>query len=751
MSTQGKETSSSVKVLCRFRPLNSSELRNGNKSIVQFHGNDENSVSIQGKVYVFDKVFPPNTTQTQVYDVAAKSIVTDVLNGYNGTIFAYGQTSSGKTHTMEGVIRDDELQGIIPRIVHDIFNHIYEVNGNAEFIIKVSYYEIYMEKVRDLLDITKTNLSVKEDKNRVPYVKGATERFVTSPEEVFDAIEEGKSIRHIAVTNMNEHSSRSHSVFLINVQQECLESHRKLSGKLYLVDLAGSEKVSKTGAEGHVLDEAKNINKSLSALGNVISALADGHKSHIPYRDSKLTRILQESLGGNAKTTIIICCSPAEFNEAETKTTLDFGKRAKTIHNVVTINEDLTADEWKCKYEREKEKVARLRGRLEQLEDELMHWRNGQIVSSQDQIHLNINFLDDSTYSNNSMTESARAVSVCDDTLTDSDYRGSFSASQLDALRAQIEEQDQLIEQAKQDHLALESEINRIQKENEHYKKEIQMVIGNLEDLAERYEEKMTEIEYKNQEITTLTKNLEMHKENCDEDSFTFSRNLQATSTQSLSLSNETLRNLLADITEVAHSLSLESPLHFKQRANPQKLEHEFAKTQYFINQMKQQAKVLLQRCNTLETQFEKSNNKIIERDEELNNAKTLINKYEKRLMTMQILLEKRGLKGGAPFPRPIGDVERRSLKMVKRYHSFDVNPDKIPEEALLYSSLSSDCSELEYSPERKITKKTEGFWQSLIHQFHLPFTIPPLEFHLLLSLAMVLVTHQCPQYLIVC
>lgn len=248
---------------------------------------------------------------------------------------------------MEGVIGDSNKQGIIPRIVNDIFNHIYGMEENLEFHIKVSYFEIYMDKIRDLLDgmlkkfyqieqnfaffnffftVSKVNLSVHEDKNRVPFVKGATERFVSSPEEVFEVIEEGKSNRHIAVTNMNEHSSRSHSVFLINVKQENLENQKKLSGKLYLVDLAGSEKVSKTGAEGTVLDEAKNINKSLSALGNVISALADGNKTHIPYRDSKLTRILQESLGGNARTTIIICCSPASFNESETKSTLDFGK-----------------------------------------------------------------------------------------------------------------------------------------------------------------------------------------------------------------------------------------------------------------------------------------------------------------------------------------------------------------------------------------------------------------------------------------
>lgn len=155
----------------------------------------------QGKVYLFDKVFKPNASQEKVYNEAAKSIVTDVLAGYNGTIFAYGQTSSGKTHTMEGVIGDSVKQGIIPRIVNDIFNHIYAMEENLEFHIKVSYYEIYMDKIRDLLDVSKVNLSVHEDKNRVPYVKGATERFVSSPEDVFEVIEEGKSNRHIAVTS----------------------------------------------------------------------------------------------------------------------------------------------------------------------------------------------------------------------------------------------------------------------------------------------------------------------------------------------------------------------------------------------------------------------------------------------------------------------------------------------------------------------------------------------------------------------
>ncbi|CAB1314513.1 unnamed protein product, partial [Coregonus sp. 'balchen'] len=219
----------------------------------------------KGKSYAFDRVFPTNTTQEQVYNTCAKQI--------------------GKLHDPHGM-------GIIPRIAEDIFNHIFAMDENLEFHIKVSYFEIYMDKIRDLLDVTKTNLAVHEDKNKVPYVK-----------EVMDVIDEGKANRHVAVTNMNEHSSRSHSIFLINIKQEHVETEQKLCGKLYLVDLAGSEKVSKTGAEGSVLDEAKNINKSLSSLGNVISALAEGTKTHVPYRDSKMTRILQDSLGGNCRTT----------------------------------------------------------------------------------------------------------------------------------------------------------------------------------------------------------------------------------------------------------------------------------------------------------------------------------------------------------------------------------------------------------------------------------------------------------------
>ncbi|CAG2054473.1 unnamed protein product [Timema podura] len=527
-------------------------------------------IVFQSKVFLFDKVFKPNATQEKVYNEAAKSIVSDVLSGFNGTIFAYGQTSSGKTHTMEGVIGDTAKQGIIPRIVNDIFNHIYAMEENLEFHIKVSYFEIYMDKIRDLLDVSKVNLSVHEDKNRVPFVKGATERFVSSPEEVFEVIEEGKANRHIAVTNMNEHSSRSHSVFLINVKQENLEIQKKLSGKLYLVDLAGSEKVSKTGAEGTVLDEAKNINKSLSALGNVISALADGNKTHIPYRDSKLTRILQESLGGNARTTIIICCSPASFNESETKSTLEFGKRAKTIKNVVCVNEELTAEEWKRRYEKEKEKVGRLKGKLEKLELELSRWRSGETVSSEEQVNLQEA---DVVTPVAPPVEVPPEVVLCPIPATPGGgiMLGSLSNEerqkleeereslyqQLDEKDEEINQQSQLVEKLKDQMLEQEELIastrrdyEGLQQENQSSKEEVKEVLQALEELAVNYDQKSQEVETKNKEYESLTEEL-MQKQSSLNTTSSELQQLKDMSTHQRKRITEMLTNLLKDLGEI--------------------------------------------------------------------------------------------------------------------------------------------------------------------------------------------------------
>lgn len=256
------------------------------------------------------------SNQKDVYDVAAKPIIDSVLEGFNGTIFAYGQTSSGKTHTMSGPnIEDIELQGIIPRMVRTVFNRIETASEAIEFTVKVSMVEIYCEKIRDLIDVTKDNLKIHEDKNKGVYMANITETYITGESDVYDLMKLGNQNRSVACTQMNAESSRSHSIFILTITQNNSEDLSCKTGKLYLVDLAGSEKISKTGAEGQTLEEAKMINKSLTCLGKVIKALTDKKQTHIPYRESKLTRILSESLGGNSKTCLVITCSPSPYND----------------------------------------------------------------------------------------------------------------------------------------------------------------------------------------------------------------------------------------------------------------------------------------------------------------------------------------------------------------------------------------------------------------------------------------------------
>ena len=249
---------------------------------------------------------------------------------------------------MEGSdIHDPSKKGIIPRTVEALFAGVSEADESIEFCFKASYVEIYCEKVRDLLDNhrVKTNLMIREDKTKGIYIAGVTEEYVTSEDELLGIMSSGAVNRAVAATGMNEGSSRSHSVFSITVSQRDVSTATSKEGKLVLVDLAGSETVRKTNATGQQLEEAKTINKSLSALGQVINALTDEKATHVPYRDSKLTRILQDSLGGNAKTALIINCSPSSFNAVETVSTLRFGTRAKSITNKVIKNETRSVEE----------------------------------------------------------------------------------------------------------------------------------------------------------------------------------------------------------------------------------------------------------------------------------------------------------------------------------------------------------------------------------------------------------------------
>ncbi|KAL7746526.1 hypothetical protein RI367_008176 [Sorochytrium milnesiophthora] len=348
MSSAAAAGGESIKVTLRCRPFNKKEAEAGFTKVVNMDPS-QGSITITNpkneadvKTFTFDAVFDERSEQVPVYDSTARQIVDAVLNGFNGTVFVYGQTGTGKTFSMQGVPDVPELRGIIPNAFNHIFNHIART-PQKQFLVRVSFLEIYNEEIRDLLVPGRKSLELKEHPDTGVYVKDLSASVVKSVEEMDKYMTAGNKCRVVGATNMNEQSSRSHSIFTITIEssEKGIDGEDHIvAGKLHLVDLAGSERQSKTGAQGDRLKEAAKINLSLSALGNCISALVDGKSAHIPYRDSKLTRLLQDSLGGNAKTLMIATMSPASYNYDETISTLRYANRAKNIKNKPKINED---------------------------------------------------------------------------------------------------------------------------------------------------------------------------------------------------------------------------------------------------------------------------------------------------------------------------------------------------------------------------------------------------------------------------
>uniref|UniRef100_A0A7N8XW33 Kinesin-like protein n=1 Tax=Mastacembelus armatus TaxID=205130 RepID=A0A7N8XW33_9TELE len=501
--------------------------------------------------------------------------------------------------------------------------------------------------------VSKTNLSVHEDKNRVPYVKGCTERFVCSPEEVMDTIDEGKSNRHVAVTNMNEHSSRSHSIFLINVKQENTQTEQKLSGKLYLVDLAGSEKVSKTGAEGAVLDEAKNINKSLSSLGNVISALAEG-SAYIPYRDSKMTRILQDSLGGNCRTTIVICCSPSSFNEAETKSTLMFGQRAKTIKNTVTVNIELTAEQWKQKYEREKEKNKTLRNTVTWLENELNRWRSGESVPVEEQFdkekaNAEVLALDNILNDKPASTPNVPGVRLTDvekdkceaelaklyKQLDDKDEEINQQSQLAEKLKQQMLDQEELLASSRRDHENLQAELNRLQAENEASKEEVKEVLQALEELAVNYDQKSQEVEDKTKEFESISEELSQ-KSSILSSLDSELQKLKEMSNHQRKRVTEMMSSLLKDLAEIGIAMGSNDI----KVGGSGLIDEEFTVARLYISKMKSEVKSMVKRCKQLESTQSESNKKMDENEKELAACQLRISQHEAKIKSLTEYLQ---------------------------------------------------------------------------------------------------------------
>ena len=523
---------SNVRVVCRIRPLNKKERARGGYSIVDYSNNyeticierpaTEQDSSHQNKhQFNFDKCFPPEVNQMDVFNVVAAPILEDVFKGYNGTLFVYGQTGSGKTHTMMGPdggkgMEDPEMKGIVPRIVMTIFDAVEQADENLEFMVKVSFLEIYMEKIRDLLDVSKDNLRVREDKTKGVWVEGATEVYVACEDDVMDVLRVGQVHRSVAATNMNAESSRSHSIFIVNITQKNITTGSTKSGNLYLVDLAGSEKISKTGAVGQTLEEAKMINKSLTALGQVINALTDAKAKHVPYRDSKLTRLLQNSLGGNSRTTLCINASPSDYNYGETLSTLRFGQRAKSIQNKAKVNQERSVAELMALLAKAEKEIAILRAYIELLIKELTNVAPGHPIPPMP-----------STGSENEKSEEP-GVKI---SLTSADAEsgaGGVSEGEsenLETLREELEEKLQNLQETMVNSEELQEELAR----------------------AKRNEE---EIQNQNKVLVTKVAELELQKEQ-----FEYENNQKQIAIEEITSEKDILRTELTEMEKSVRSL----------------------------------------------------------------------------------------------------------------------------------------------------------------------------------------------------
>ncbi|XP_039557941.1 centromere-associated protein E [Passer montanus] len=375
LSRAGMADEGAVTVCVRVRPIIARENASGDKVPLYWRSENNTVSDVSGtKIFSYDRVFHSSDNTQQLYDGVAVPIIQSAVRGYNGTIFAYGQTASGKTYTMMG---NEDSVGIIPKAIQHVFKIICEI-PEREFLLRVSYMEIYNETITDLLcdNRKKKPLGIREDVNRNTYVEDLIEEVVVAPEQVMEWIRKGERNRHYGETKMNEHSSRSHTIFrmIIESRERSDPANANCDGAvmvshLNLVDLAGSERASQTGSEGVRLKEGCNINRSLFILGQVIKKLCDDPSGFINYRDSKLTRILKNSLGGNAKTVIICTITPVSFDE--TLSTLQFANTAKGMKNTPKVNEVLDDDALLKRYRKE---ILDLKKQLEE-------------VSSKTQIH----------------------------------------------------------------------------------------------------------------------------------------------------------------------------------------------------------------------------------------------------------------------------------------------------------------------------------------------------------------------------
>nr|CAN79643.1 hypothetical protein VITISV_027461 [Vitis vinifera] len=521
----------SVKVAVHIRPLIGDERLQGCEDCVTVvHGKPQ--VQIGTHSFTFDHVYGNSgSPSSAMFEECIAPLVDGLFQGYNATVLAYGQTGSGKTYTMGTGFKDGCQTGLIPQAMNALFNKIETLKHQSEFQLHVSFIEILKEEVRDLLEsptVSKpeaTNghaariavpgrppIQIRETSNGVITLAGSTEVSVSTLKEMASCLEQGSFSRATGSTNMNNQSSRSHAIFTISLEQmrklhptfpgdNCSNEEmgeEYLSAKLHLVDLAGSERAKRTGSDGLRFKEGIHINKGLLALGNVISALGDEKKRkegvHVPYRDSKLTRLLQDSLGGNSKTVMIACISPADINAEETLNTLKYANRARNIQNKPVVNRDLVSNE-----------MQKMRQQLEYLQAELCARRGGTSSDEMQVLKERISWLETTNEElcrelHEYRSRCAVEGSICF-VKTDGLKRGLQSMESSDYPMGEVKISREMDEVAAREweHALLQNtmdkELNELNKRLEQKESEMKLFGGDTEALKQHFGKKIMELE----------------------------------------------------------------------------------------------------------------------------------------------------------------------------------------------------------------------------------------------------------------
>ena len=538
-----------VQVSVRIRPFSESEKEIDPSTPIKAIDQKNSSLKIQKeydtKTFSYDHIYPEESNQAEIFEETSKNVVKSVLSGYNGTIFAYGQTGTGKTYTMVGEFSDEINKGIIPRAFDYIFENVKQ-DKEHKYNIKISFIQIYLEHIQDLIDPIQKDIRIRESPEEGVYLEGVKWIEVKSTQDCAQQFLKGVKNRATESTIMNKDSSRSHAILIAKIEKSIVlskekmeelrkESNEKIKAErvmtnsfLYLVDLAGSERVKKTKAVDMRLEEAKKINFSLLTLGKCINALAEGNTSFISYRESVLTRLLQESLGGNAKTSLIVTVSPSNYNADETVSSLNFAQRAMKVKNKPVLNLSLDYHALYIKlqedFDKLNDKYAELQTKYEKLQEENSKIKNGEAFVEIQKRSMNQNLGEDNNKNygmNNNIASKEKQKFKEEIKKLEQFYKDVINKkvkeyeSVLQDIDKMILEKEQTIEKLVEDNKVLNDKNRTNQEMLNDYKKEKEDLMNSIIDLTNKlnYEQeirgKKTDEEYK-KEIDSLNQQIEL-------------------------------------------------------------------------------------------------------------------------------------------------------------------------------------------------------------------------------------------------